>query len=323
MDTDERVVVAEKPSMLSNVIAIIGFIILIVIVIWGLFHIANLSRSWFSSLFQKPAPAIEVSAPGTVNSKEPFTISWKYTPSTQGSYAFLYQCESGLRFETKNASGDTASIPCGASFEIASSDNTLTVMPIISSATSSITLPLTIIFIPSSTGAQAQGSALVTITNTEPQAPTKPEKPTTTHTSTTASGKPHASGPANLTVKILAASIDPNGVASVTFDIGNTGGSPTGVYFFTTSLPTRPDNFGRTEYTYNSPSQPSLNPGDHIVSTLRFTQAIPGMFAVTVDPDNTVRESNKSDNAASQVVQGPMYNQGVYPIQMPPQPYGY
>src|SRR3989344_4511322 len=81
-----------KTSLASNILAIVGFIILIVVVIWGLVHLASLSRGWFSSFFGESAAAIEVTAPKSATSGTPFTVSWKYEEPTEGSYALLYPC---------------------------------------------------------------------------------------------------------------------------------------------------------------------------------------------------------------------------------------
>src|SRR5580704_289633 len=88
----------EKPSLLSNILAIIGLIILVIIIVWGLVHLAELSSGWFTSLFQKSAPTLQIQAPSDVTSGAPETVSWNYsgTASTSGMYAFLYQCQPGV-----------------------------------------------------------------------------------------------------------------------------------------------------------------------------------------------------------------------------------
>jgi len=63
------------PGTLSRTLAILGFLILLVIVVWGLAHIATLSSPWFSSLFRQPSPT----TPTTIIIKEPI----KTTPSPQ------------------------------------------------------------------------------------------------------------------------------------------------------------------------------------------------------------------------------------------------
>src|ERR1700677_3046746 len=90
---------SEKPSLLSNILAIIGLIILVIIIVWGLVHLAELSSGWFSSLFaNNSADTIQISAPGDVTSGTPATISWQYSTAATGTYAFLYQCQNGVQF---------------------------------------------------------------------------------------------------------------------------------------------------------------------------------------------------------------------------------
>ena len=67
-------VIQEEPkgSFFSNIVAIIGFIILVTVVIWGLINLAGVSRNWFSSSsVRKSAAAIEVIAPATTTSGTP------------------------------------------------------------------------------------------------------------------------------------------------------------------------------------------------------------------------------------------------------------
>ena len=59
-------VIQEGPKgSFLNIVAIIGFIIPVTVVIWGLINLAGVSRNCLSSLFgSKSAAAIEVIAPG-------------------------------------------------------------------------------------------------------------------------------------------------------------------------------------------------------------------------------------------------------------------
>src|SRR3989344_5720416 len=83
-----------RTGLLSNVLAIIGFIILVVIILWGIFHLASLGGPWLSSLFnQTSSSSVQVSAPANATTSIPFTVSWKYSTSEKGTYAFLYQCK--------------------------------------------------------------------------------------------------------------------------------------------------------------------------------------------------------------------------------------
>lgn len=88
----------------------------------------------------------------------------------------------------------------------------------------------------------------------------------------------------------------PSDVVAVRFDIANNGTAPTGAWYFSAELPTLPS------YTYTSPAQASLAPGEHIENTLRFAQvpARGGTFTVSVDSSGLVNESNENNNIASQ-----------------------
>ena len=290
-----------KASLVSNTLAIVGFIIVIVIVLWGLFHIATLGAPWLSSLFGKGSDAIQVTAPATVTSGTAFSVSWKYSTSEKGTYAFLYPCKDVLHFQASGATGALSNIPCGAAFTVAATNNSLMLTPQLSGAAST-TLPLSIVFIPSATTSpQVQGSATVVVNpvtiapiviraaTTTPSTPVVPNKPTS----------PVATGPTDLSVQITSVIPDGAGGAIATFDIGNVGLSSTGSYTFTAQLPTE------NGYLYNSPLQSSLAPGDHIVNTLRFSQAVSGIFSVVVDPASTQNESNTGNNYASQQVSMP------------------
>ena len=206
-----------KESLISNTLAIVGFIIVVAIVLWGLLHLASLGQPWFSSLFE----------------------SFATTPATQPTVI-------------------RPSNPLNA--------GTLAVKQ-------------------TATSTPAAKPAL------RPVAPVV------------------QTGPADLSVKILSVESDGVGGGVATFDIGNEGQSSTGVYTFTAQLPTAD---GRT---YGSTVQSSLLPGDHIVNTLRFSQAVSGIFSVTVTP-GTKNEARTDNNYASRQVSMPYidYNYN-------PQPY--
>src|SRR3989344_4517473 len=237
-----------KTSFLSNILATAGFIIIIVIVIWGLVHLANISRSWFSSFFGTSGASIEMIAPERVVSGKAFTVTWKYEPSAPGTYAFLYQCAGGLQFRTSDASGSLTEIPCGAAYTTVASDNTLSLTPF-NPATSTVSLPLSIIFLPSGEGEQAQGSATVAVTPASTAAsrptptptpsspgPTVPQQPSPRQTKPAPTPRPLT--PADISVYIVSVYTDASGLSTATFEIVNIGGSSTGSYYFTAQLPT-------------------------------------------------------------------------------------
>lgn len=254
-------------------------------------------------------------------SGEQFAVSWKYTPKTAGSYAFLYQCREGFQFKTSVAADAQTAIPCGVGYTIPSSNNMFNVTPILT-GTSSLDVPLSVIFIPSAPAAtgtpasHAQGNASVTIINAANTAPAIPAAApaTTAKTSPVPNAQtadvPSARVPGlpDLSVRILSKGVvDPisgdiisrepasaEELVAVRFLISNVGGASTGAWYFTTQLPIYPD------YTYASPAQVPLASGARIENMLRFRNAVPGgLFSVSVDPANQVNELNEDNNTAS------------------------
>jgi hypothetical protein len=310
----------DPSKMLVNILTIIGLIILIVIVIWGLLHIARLSSSWFSGFFSNtPKEAITVTAPSAAPAGAPFALSWSYEPSEAGSYALIYKCEDGLQLAVPTQTGIFHSVPCGASYTLGTSTQTA-VLPVLA-ASSSIKAMLSILYLPAQRrdGAPAQGSASVNITPGTTPPPvsegTKPEPETP--------AGPQPTGTADLTVRVLAVGvIDASGafvprqpvnqyeMAAVQFDVVNVGTGTSGSYTFMAQLPTS------QPYTYASPVQEPLAPGSHVVNTLRFTQAVSGTFMVTVNGD-----AIPGNNSASQFISVPyqvQYSSPAYPY-IPPQ----
>src|SRR3989344_1608041 len=308
---------SNRMAFISNALAIVGFIILFVIIVWGLFHIVNLSGTSITSLFSSK-PKVTLSVPKTAVSGEPVSISWKYSGKDAGTYSFLYKCDQNFYFGSE-ASRALARIPCGSAIIVGSSTSA-TVVPVLSGRTS-LDVPVTIIFAPT-TGERVQGEATIAITaatSTTPVVEPKPVKPTTPYTPKTYPRKPlnlvaHAgSGPADLSVRmILVGVIDPSSgallpraprstseIVGVEFDIANVGGSSTGSWYFTANLPTG----GAQPYIFTSPTQRSLAPGEHIVNVLRFAPNMrPSTISVIADPANRVYEANEYNNIVSQTI---------------------
>lgn len=319
----------QSPGLLANILAVAGFIILIVIIVWGAYHLLRLTGTGVTSLFSRfgNENEITVTVPSSVQSGKAFPVSWKFTPEENGSYAFLYQCKSGFRFDVAQQGGGTTAIPCGNAFTVGS-NTSLSLTPMLS-GTTTLDVPVSVVFMPSATSSseRPQGTATIRVTTatngsgaTNTPAPSQPSTPSNPAPSTP---QPEA-GPADLSVRILAvgvidpygnfvnrAPMNPNEIAAVKFDIGNTGGRATGTWYFTVQLPTSP------MYTYQSPAQMSLAPGAHIENILRFrpVNAGGGTVSVYVDQQNMVSESSEGNNTASQWMSAQMWSG--YPYQQP------
>lgn len=312
--------------LISNILAVAGFIILIAIIVWGAFHFLNLASSGFSSLFNRSGDAtIKINAPEVAGSGQPVDISWDYTPPTgSGSYALVYQCREGFQFRIVASTSTLNVIPCGNAYTVGNQDSKgVRLVPVLASDTSA-EIPFSIIYMTAGTTGttttdnHAQGNATITITSASQQPSGNTSgTPSGSDTGMTGNtGTPAPTGPADLTVRILSigvidpisgnivnrAPVSPQEVVAVKFDIKNEGGTATGAWYFTAQLPTAP------AAPYSSPQQRSLSPGDHIENTLRFNQvAQGGTFTVNVDPTNLVSESNESNNTASQSISGVYY----------------
>jgi hypothetical protein len=315
-------------GLISNILAIAGFIILIVIIIWGAYHFLRLASSGFSSLLSRAgASTITLTAPRTVVSGDMLDVSWKYTvPEEMGAFAVLYQCRDGFQLRIPLATSTTP-IPCGTPYMIGNKEATaVRLMPMLA-GTTALDVPFSIMYMTTGTSTPtkvAQGNATVTITplgtgivsaTTTPVTDTK-DIPRVTKPADKPKPRPvtpptpKVTGPADLMIRIISvgvidpisgnimprAPISPAETVAVTFDIKNQGGTATGQWYFTANIPTNPVT------SYVSPAQKSLNPGDGIENTLRFTQTATGAFTVNVDPSNAVHESNEANNTISHMI---------------------
>ena len=297
-----------KPGVVANILAIVGFIILIIIVIWGVLHIASLSSPWFSGMFTSEKNEIVVTAPAQVAANSPFVVSWKHASSNRGTYAILYQCAQGLKISVEGNA-----IPCGAAYTLGNATGTASILPTLS-GTTSVAAAISVLYIPSAagtTGPEATGSAIVRVVSggavqNPPVQSSDTPKPVTQKPPSTP--KPVPVTPADLSVRIIAVGVidqytgafvarapyAPTEISAVQFDIQNVGGSPSGSYTFQAQIPTT------QPYTFSSQVQPSLGAGSHVVNTLRFTPAVNGTFSVQLHAS----DSRTSNNYASEWVTG-------------------
>lgn len=315
----------QSPGLLANILAVAGFIILIVIIVWGAYHLLRLTGSGVSSLFSRfgQKNEITVTAPNSAQSGKSFALTWKYSPKDAGTYAILYQCRAGFRFDATAPSGSVSQVPCGNAFTVGN-NTSVTLTPVLS-GTSTVDVPVNVVFMSSATSTdnRPQGSTTIRVTangTNSTGATVTPAKDLPATGATT----PVVTGPADLSVRIIAvgvidtygnfvqrAPVSPDEISAVKFDIGNTGGKATGNWYFNVVLPTNPT------YNYQSPQQMSLAPGAHIENTLRFRPISQGggTVFVTVDPQSMVSEASESNNSASLWVSAPAWSG--YPYMAP------
>ncbi len=134
-----------------------------------------------------------------------------------------------------------------------------------------------------------------------------------THTvvTTTTTTRPAPYGLADLAVTVTAVGYLDNGTTdsfipstsipygktgAVKFTVTNPGTNVTGSWSFRADVPTSPT------FSFTSPVQQSLTPGDQIDYTLGFDRGLQGnnrVITITLDPTNSVLESNENNNSAS------------------------
>ena len=288
-----------KPSLVSNIIAAIGFFFIIILIIWGF---SNLGQWWpsITGFFSRVGTTLTITPEtNSVVSGTPTTISWSHKAS-KGSYAFVYECRSGVSISVPNAAGGSSTLPCATAYVVAAGGaEAIRITP--QTTVASVLVPFTITYRDEKGVAGASGADAITVTNTL--------KPTTTPIKTTPASttpKPISTTPGipDLSVRMIGigvmlngsfaqtSSIGTNDTAAVRFDIKNTGTAPTGKWYFSASLPSNPT------YSFHSVAQQSLAPGDHIEYTLQFTNLARGggIVTVTADPSNAIREASESNN---------------------------
>lgn len=292
----------EKNPILSNILAIVGFLIVAGVVGWGGVHLADLSRAAIASLFTGN-PDIQITAPATTTADIPFTVSWSYATDTPGTYALLYQCGTGLSMQTPGPTGMTE-VPCGAGFGIVGDSKSISLTPSLATGVSVASAPLSILFVSNATSSgvsTAHGETVLHVVvatdGTKSNTTTPVDQQATPNTSNTTNNTVAAKpvGSPDLTVRIAAIS-DAGPLQVATFTIKNQGTGSSGSYRFTAQIP------GNPGYTYSSPIQSPLAPGAYVINTLRFSRtAYPfgSVLTVSVDPEHAVSESNEDNNTAS------------------------
>lgn len=256
-----------------RIIAVIGLIAVLLLGAWGIIQLAFFIPTFLSSLaggVAKPAAKemVLVSVPSSVTANQPFTLSWSHTDGNgQYSYAVSYSCADGLSVKAPLPTGALQSVPCNTPFNYTgavsqmalTAANTATTKTPVSFAVSATKL--------SSGAVTATGSAN-TIVAAAPAPVKTAAKPAAAKY--VANTQPRAAlfGSPDLQVRVvsnLTAGVRAGSQVSLQFIVENVGTNVAPKnWIFTASLPYSP------AYTYQSPSQPALYPGDKVVYTLGY-----------------------------------------------------
>lgn len=304
----------------GNIIAIIGFILIIAIGLWGATMAVRLAPRMLSSIadtFRGSSNSIEVSVPSSeIKSGETLVLSWTDTARESGLYTIRYNCTDGLSVEAPVSETAYGPIPCDMPYAIPATEKSVRLMPKLASGKERAEVTFTIAYLSREGEEQAAGTAEIAVVKgatvaTPAPTPTPTPKPTPKPTPTPAPAPaPKPVGIPDLAVRMITMGVtDPYTgqfipkpvfgsyeVISVKFEVANRGAGRSGQWMFDANLPTR------TPYFYQSPIQMPLGPQDRIEFTLNFSQPISGPIQINVDPSNTVHETNESNNYLTQYV---------------------
>lgn len=123
---------------LMRTLAILGFVAIIIIGIFGSLFIArsvpgvvgNIASAVvsFTSVFVPADEAIVISVPSlTVSNEETFEISWEHAEKTvEGSYTVRYDCVDGVYFTSPAPNGSETTVFCNTPFNFLNAQNAIT-----------------------------------------------------------------------------------------------------------------------------------------------------------------------------------------------------
>lgn len=258
-----------------------------------------------------------------INSGVPFVISWEYTSTKPGEYYISYSCDDSLAMDIKSSNG-LKRILCNTPFNIGENINAINLIPTITKKNIFIDSTITISYKDFQTNEQiAYGDKIVTLKNisgstttSNPYNATVSEttvesKPLETQTNTslfglamptvpTATISPtkttYIQGKPDLQISNIFATYD----SSLSFIVRNIGPKTSGNWYFSYTDATNPSN------VIQSPIQASLGSGQGLLLNVRFDgQKYDSQnINIYIDSNNSVSESNESNNFSSVTIYG-------------------
>jgi len=320
-----------------RVLAVVGFIAIIIGGLWGSVWVARAVPGAFSALasaivsvtsvFVPADEAITLSLPSaTVQSGQSFVLSWNHArKSTEGVYTLNVRCADGVLFTTPTNAGTFTDVPCETSFDFLNANDSV-VLTAYSKNNRLADVVLTVEFTPDGAStATVSGSATLTIENTAAPGTTSggttARTPGTETTSIDVFGVtgPAASDPngyIDLSVRLIEVGLVDKATGKFTasstpsrsiigmrvaarFAVENKGTRTSDQWTFNAVLPTFP------MHIYSSPTQAALGPGDRIEFTLgfdSFEEDNEGVLVINADPTRRINEPDKDNNILRQTI---------------------
>lgn len=238
----------------TRVLAVFGFIVLIIIGMWGSVRVAQVVPSTLSaiaaaivsvtSIFVPANETISVSAPSlSVMSEAPVTLAFVHeNKKNKGSYSFRFSCVDGVTVKAVSSGGLQEEMLCNTSYPFTPFNNSLTIVPT-STKNRFVDVEVFIAFTPENAGTPTIiGSTVLTIENREVSTSPTTIPPTTTPTKPTIPTTPRPGTGTSTTYPVTpgAPVSDPNGYVDLTARVIEVGvvDKTTGV-FTASSTPSR------------------------------------------------------------------------------------
>lgn len=299
-------------SIFTKALFILGIIIIVIILAFAVIKIMPKVFSGFASvgkIIKSPFVDKTVnisSSDDELRSGDTTVIAWEYEPTEEGQYVLKYSCVSNIQLSMATTNGSQRLI-CNTPYAFNSDVQAVEITPVLTKDNVDANIPFSIEFINEEKDSVADGDVAIFVTNkkedslastgtiitTTPVITGAADKPTTT-----TSPRPTTPAPTTPTnpvynypriADLAVSNMIDNGNGLISFTVSNIGSAISGNWVFNYVTP---DN----EMTY-SPIQPSMNPGDAIRYTLRFTDLTNGVMTVNVDPYNSIYESNNANNS--------------------------
>ncbi|MCC7500469.1 hypothetical protein IT396_01550 [Candidatus Nomurabacteria bacterium] len=259
-----------------RIVAVLGLIVVLLLGAWGIIQLAfwlpslvgNVTGSIGGIFKGEPAKeAVTLSLPAQTTSGDAFTLSWaSRNASGSRTYGLAYQCKEGVSFEVTLPGKAAQKVACDTPFKLDGATSSVRITPTLAGTTAT---PIGVsVAATDSTGAITATStggttvAAAKTTTTTPKPATSTAKPASTYYP---SGRTqNLYGYSDLQVGINSAYVS-SGRAAIQFTVQNIGTNVAPAnWFFTANLPIDGG------YTYQSPTQQALYPGDRIVFTMGY-----------------------------------------------------
>ncbi len=294
-------------TLLGKLLFVLGVLILLAFLAWAILKIvpkivssiAGVGGS-VSGLFSSSDVAASFS-PQNVSSGETSTLKWDYDGSEAGEFSLAYDCVEGVTVSMQKG-GTTKTLECDTDYSLGTKDGSAKITPKLAEKDALADVDFRVIFEAEDSKKLGEDRALLTVTSgdadlgdVEDGEEAATEGTVDAGSKSTGSTSYVSSAPADL---VISNPQESNG--RLTFTVANQGGKTSGVWYFSYSTPTSPQD------VFLSPAMMSLAPGDALGVTVRFGEVEDGRHTVTVsvDPHNQISEASESNNSIAVRVDG-------------------